>query len=59
MLVVTDNFFTRNGLTKLVRRMTDGETRTLGTIRITHLVKKNKEVVKAAIGRLSEANRGC
>lgn len=39
--------------------MTDGETRTLGTIQLINLDKENREVVKAAIDWLSEANRGC
>lgn len=51
-LVVTDNFYTRNGFARLVKNMTDGEMKTTGTVLLNNLDAKDRIFVKEPLARL-------
>ena len=57
-LVVTDNYYTRPTLSRVVRKMTDGEIRTIGTLRLSYAGKPNRANLELAISKLKDKERG-
>ena len=51
-LVVTDNYYTRPSLSRIVKQMSDGEIRTLGTLRLSYAGPPNRKNLEAAITQL-------
>lgn len=56
-IVFCDNYYTSVDLGVRILRMTDGETRMCGTIRLSYLDAENRENVKEALRRLENDNR--
>lgn len=56
--MVTDNFYTRHVLARVLLAFTDSEVRMLGTVRIQLVDKWNKPAVRESIERLEESERG-
>ena len=57
-VVVCDNFYTRHSFAKLLKLLTDGEIRILGTMRFNYVDKWSKSIIKESIKRVSNADRG-
>ncbi|RLN93793.1 hypothetical protein BBJ28_00025481 [Nothophytophthora sp. Chile5] len=57
-LMVSDNFYTRHLLAKALLKFTDGEVRTLGTVRLNLVDKWNKVKLTEATKRVEGMDRG-
>ena len=57
-LFVTDNFYTRHALGKQLLRLTDGEARLLGTVRMNVVDAVNRPAIKKGIECLQRSERG-
>ena len=57
-LVVMDNFYTRHPLARQLARVTDGEMKILGTVRLNNIDKMNRSLVKQAVERSSNKEKG-
>ena len=57
-LVVMDNFHTRHPLARQLANATDGEMKVLGTVRFNNIDKLNRPLVKQAVERLGDKEKG-
>ena len=57
-LVVTDNYYTRPSLSRMVKLMSDGEIRTLGTVRLSFSGLPNRKNLEQGLSILKKAKRG-
>ena len=57
-LVVADNFYTRPSMSMTVRKMTDGEIRTIGTCRLSFTGIPNRPNLEKGIDILKKMDRG-
>ena len=57
-LFVTNNYYTRHTLTKILKKETDEEARLLGTMNITNMKNHDKETLKKATEILEDKPSG-
>lgn len=57
-LLVTDNYYTRPSLSRMVKVMSDGEIRTLGTCRLSYVGIPNRKNLEHGISILKKDKRG-
>ena len=57
-LVVTDNFYTRPSMSRTVKKMTDGEIRTIGTCRLSFTGIPNRRNLEKGIAILRKMEQG-
>jgi len=53
-----DNFYMRHTLASVLKKMTDGEARIIGTVRFTKVDATNQHYLKKAIKQLKDSVRG-
>ena len=57
-LIVTDNFYTRHVLAKQKEILSDGEIKMIGTIKFNNIDGLNRKLVKLAIDKVQDSERG-